>query len=99
MLIENGVASEVGALCEALERHDRQLGYVALQSKLLLEDAARLYEENAKLRELAETLWILMSVGPCNRSQLEWLDDRCDEIGRERPSDMVRELGIKGWPR
>lgn len=89
-----------------VERVESLLSQIEDETRMAFDEHTQLYHkaqslesENAKLRELAETLWILMSVGPCNRSQLEWLDDRCDEIGRERPSDMVRELGIKGWPR
>lgn len=53
-----------------------------------------LIEEDDRLRELAERLWLIVSSGGCNKKQLAWLDYRCDELGLERPSDVARELGI-----
>lgn len=53
-----------------------------------------LIEDDDRLRELAERLWLIVSSGGCNKKQLAWLDYRCEELGLERPSDVARELGI-----
>ena len=93
-IIENDYGKEQYELHEALKhldaslhRRSKQEAAIFYQSIYLIEDAARLYEENDRLRKAAMDAWGLFvrygGVHPCDLPRVDDVRERLEELGIE----------------
>jgi len=64
---------------DAFKEHEKHVTEIIVQNHYLLEDSARLYKENDKLREFVAEIY----------------EDQCDDGDRWKYRDRMQELGIK----
>ena len=70
---------------DAFKEHEKHVTEIIVQNHYLLEDSARLYEENARLRELVRIM----------HGELVSCEDNGYVCGGHKFDERVRELGIK----
>ena len=69
---------------DAFEEHKKHVTEIVIQNRYLIEDSARLYEENAKLRELVLDM----------ASELRYLNDGGISTDCMEYERRMRELGV-----
>lgn len=72
-------------LNDAFKEHEKHVTEIIVQNRYLLEDSARLYEENDKLRELVRIM----------HGELVSCEDNGYVCGGHKFDERVRELGIE----